>query len=87
MASSLATSNHGVSSSAADEDSRPHWSSLFSSTKIKLQFVAPAVKDGKKSVIISKSVLDQGISLWDDCLIGQFFGSPPQAVSYSICGY
>lgn len=52
------------------------WSSLFS-TEVKLEFVAHMIKDGKKSFLISKSVLDKGVSLWDDCLVGQFFGLPP----------
>lgn len=53
------------------------WSSLFSS-KLKHQFVSLTMKYGKKSMVMSMSILDQGISLWKDCLIGQFFGSPPK---------
>lgn len=62
------------------------WSSLFTS-EAKLQFVPPVIKDGKKLVAISKLVFDQGISLWDDCLLGQFFGPPPKlAVIQSFAG-
>lgn len=55
----------------------PSWSSLFSS-EVKLQFTAPKMVDGKKSVVISKYVLDKGITLWDDFLVGQFFGVFPK---------
>lgn len=54
------------------------WSSLFADTAVKLSFVAPCTKDGKKLVNIPKTILDQGISLWNDCLLGQFFGLPPK---------
>lgn len=53
--------------------SNQNWSSLFSS-EIKLQYIAPKVVDGKKSVLISKTVLDKGVSLCGDCLVGKFFG-------------
>lgn len=45
---------------------------------MKLQFFAPTVKVGKKYVVIPMSILDQGISLWDDCLTSQFFGLHPK---------
>lgn len=61
----------------ADMPHGPSWSSLFSS-EVKLHFVAPRIQDGKKSVLVSKSVLDKGASLWDDCLVGQFFGASPK---------
>lgn len=66
-----------VSSSKGNPN--PSWSSLFSSTAVKLQYVAPVVKEGKKSVAISKSLFDQGSSMWGDCLLGQFFGPPPRS--------
>lgn len=61
------------------------WSSLFASADARLQFVAPIVKDGQKVIPISKYIFDQGSSLWDDCLLGQFFGPPPKiAVIHSF---
>lgn len=40
----------------------PSWSSLFSS-EVKLQFTAPRLVDGKKSISICKNVVDKGVSL------------------------
>lgn len=60
------------------------WSSLFASTDARLQFVAPIMKDGMKLVAIPKSVFDQSCSLWEDCLLGQFFGPPKIAVIQSF---
>lgn len=56
------------------------WSSLFTSVDVRLQFVAPMIKDGQKVVAISKSVFEQGSSLWNDCSLGQFF-DPPQKIA------
>lgn len=74
-------------SGGSPTDAAPHgssWSSLFSS-EVKLQFIALTVKDGKKSVHISKSVIDKGTSLWEDYLIGQFFAiSPKLAIIQSV---
>lgn len=39
---------------------------------------ALVIKDGKKSVTVSKAIFDQDSSLWGDCLLGQFFGTPPK---------
>lgn len=36
------------------------------------------MKNGNKAVQVPKSVLDKGSTLWDDCLIGQFFGASPK---------
>lgn len=71
-------SDLGDSSSVVKDSPLGGWSSLFASAEAKLQFVAPIAKDGKKSVAILKSIFDQGISLWDDCLLGQLFGPPPK---------
>lgn len=65
------SSSGGIFSRAASS-----WSSLFSS-EVKLQFIAPKLIDGKKSVTFFKSVLDKGVSLWGDYLVGQFFGIFP----------
>lgn len=47
--------------------------------------MAPIMMEGQKVVAISKDVFDQGSSLWDDCLLGQFFGpSPKTAIIQSI---
>lgn len=68
-----------------------NWSSLFSSFEDKLHFVSPCTIQGEKSVSISKDVLDQGISMWDDCLLGKFVGFPPklsiiQSLAEKLCG-
>lgn len=54
-----------------------NWRSLFTS-EVRLQFTAPVLIDGMKSVNVEKSILDKGASLWGDCLVGQFFGQPPK---------
>lgn len=46
-----------------------NWRSLFTSD-VKLQYVAPVINEGMKSVHIPKSVLDKGSNLWYDCLVG-----------------
>lgn len=65
-------------SSSSRVDPSSSWSSLFKAEASKLQFMALIVKDGKKMVVISKSIFDQGISFWGDCLLGQLFGHPPK---------
>lgn len=53
------------------------WHSLFvPDSKAKLQFFQPKIIEGEKFVCIPKEVCDQGLSIWNDNLIGQFFGSP-----------
>lgn len=72
--SSAATSKAPkLSGSSFEVKNPPSWSFLFASAEAKLQFVAPIIKDSKKMVVISKSIFDQGTTLWDDCLLGQFF--------------
>lgn len=39
----------GVLSSVAEDSPQCSWSSLFSAVDVKLQFVAPIIKEGKKS--------------------------------------
>lgn len=58
------------SSSEKVKNTNLSWRSLFSSAAAKLQFIALVVKDGKKSVVIPKSIFDQGTSLWSDWLLG-----------------
>lgn len=44
----------------------------------KLQFHKPTICNGKKLVSISKTIHNQGLALWEDCLIGQFYGPSPR---------
>lgn len=66
-------------SAGASPGAASTWSSLFSS-EVMLHFVAPTLKNGKKSVLISKSVFDKGAFLCGDCLVGQFFRISPKLV-------
>lgn len=43
-----------------------------------LQYYEPVLENGKKTVCISKETHDLGFSLWEDYLVGQFFGSTPR---------
>lgn len=68
------------------------WSSLFPSAKAAhLKFHQSSISDDKPSVFIPKSVHHHGIAVWENCLVGQFFGSSPsfsqvQAVAHQIWG-
>lgn len=75
----------GSSSTAAAEAGGPsdegkgHWSSLFgSSSEATLSFHPPVISNGKKVVSIPKSVHEQGLIIWEDCLLGQFYGPAPK---------
>lgn len=53
-------------------------SSLFSSGKdAQFHYHQPQFSNGKHSVFISKSVHNQGISVWEDCLVEKSLGSSP----------
>lgn len=55
------------------------WSSLFgSSTSSKLQYYEPVISNGKRKVCISKETHDLGFALWENYLVGQFFGNSPR---------
>lgn len=61
------------------------WSSLFPTDKAaQLYFHQPLVANGKPSVFILKSVYHKGFSVWEDCLVGQFFGAPPFSQIQSV---
>lgn len=64
----------GTSSSGSQQ---PSWRSLFGSNT-KLQYFNPMVENGKKTVSIAKETHDLGVSLWEDCLVGQFLGPSPR---------
>ena len=52
------------------------WNSLFSAkavTKSPLEFVAPEIVDGKPVIEPPAEVVVEGMMLWEDCLVGQFF--------------
>lgn len=66
FSSDVPTANAGSSHDAIKPDSC--WSSLFSFEKAThLHYHHPLFANGKHSVFISKSVHDQGISVWEDC--------------------
>lgn len=57
ISSRAQSSDFGVSSFVTTHSSPcSHWSSFVSSAEVKLQFVAPIVKDCKKFAAISKSI-------------------------------
>lgn len=72
-AAMLSSSISNLGGSAAPKDpSLNGWNSLFTSTDVKLQFVAPTVKNGKKLVTVSKSILDKGVHSEIIACLGNF---------------
>ena len=54
----------------------PSWKSLFSAktvTKSPLEFVAPEIVNGKPVIEPPTEAVVEGMMLWEDCLVGQFF--------------
>ena len=52
------------------------WKSLFSAktvTKSPLEFVAPEIVNGKPMIEPPAEAVIEGMMLWEDCLVGQFF--------------
>ena len=52
------------------------WKSLFSAktvTKSPLEFVAPEIVNGKPVIEPPTEAVVEGMMLWEDCLVGQFF--------------
>lgn len=63
---------------AADMKGKTRDSLFCNAIESKLQFHAPVLCNGRKIVQISKATHELGKSLWENCLIGQFFGPAPK---------
>ena len=62
--------------SKGDRASIPSWKSQFSAksvTKSPLEFVAPEIVNGKPVIEPPAEAVVEGMMLWEDCLVGQFF--------------
>lgn len=65
-----------LSSAEKVTSNQPSWSSLFGTNFTpNLKFHEPVVCEGRNVVEVSHEINNQGLSLWDDSLIGQFHGT------------
>lgn len=86
------SSAFGAAANSTKVDSNSSWSSLFTSgSAAKLQYHQPDFSNGKPSVFVPKAVHHKGISVWEECLVGQILGNSPsisqiQAVASQLWG-
>ncbi|GKV25846.1 hypothetical protein SLEP1_g35229 [Rubroshorea leprosula] len=67
---------HGASYVAADPNS-VSWAAVAKSVLKPLNFHPPVLDNGKLRVKVPHAIHDEGIKLWEDCLIGTFMGDAP----------